>query len=35
VWIADVREVVQLFVMTLGFSRRCFAVAFARQRLRE
>ena len=35
VWIADVHEVAQIFVMTLGFSRRCFAVAFRRQRLRE
>jgi len=35
VWIGDHQEVVQLFVMTLGFSRRCFAVAFPRQRLRE
>jgi len=35
VWIADTQEVAQIFVMTLGFSRRCFAVAFRRQRLRE
>ena len=35
VWIADAHEVVQIFEMTLGFSRRCFAVAFRRQRLRE
>ncbi len=35
VWIADAREVAQIFVMTLGFSRRCFPVAFRRQRLRE
>ena len=35
VWIADTQEVAQLFVRTLGFSRRCFAVAFRRQRLRE
>ena len=35
VWIGDAREVAQIFVMTLGFSRRCFAVAFQRQRLRE
>ena len=35
VWIADTSEVAQIFVMTLGFSRRCFAVAFRRQRLRE
>ena len=33
--IADTFEVAQIFVMTLGFSRRCFAVAFRRQRLRE
>ena len=35
VWIADAHEVAQIFVMTLGLSRRCFAVAFRRQRLRE
>lgn len=35
VWIADVQVAAQIFVMTLGFSRRLFAVAFARQRLRE
>ena len=35
VWIADTQEIAQIFVMTLGFSRRCFAVAFRRQRLRE
>ena len=35
VWIADAHEVVQIFVMTLGFSRRCFAVAFRRQRIRD
>ena len=35
VWIADVHEVAQIFVMTLGFSRRCFAVAFRRQRIRD
>ena len=35
VWIGDVRVAAQIFVMTLGFSRRCFAVAFERQRLRE
>ncbi len=35
VWIAEARVAAQVFVMTLGFSRRCFAVAFPRQRLRE
>jgi transposase len=35
VWIGDRQEIAQLFVMTLGFSRRCFAVAFQRQLLRE
>jgi len=35
VWIDDVQVAAQVFVMTLGFSRRCFAVAFPRQRLRE
>ena len=35
VWIADVLIAVQIFVMTLGYSRRCFAVAFPRQRLRD
>lgn len=35
VWIAEALVAVQIFVMTLGYSRRCFAVAFARQRLRE
>ena len=35
VWIADVQVAAQIFVMTLGFSRRLFAVAFARQRVRE
>ena len=35
VWIGDTHEIAQLFVMTLGFSRRCFAVASRRQRLRE
>ena len=35
VWIADVQVAAQVFVMTLGFSRRLFAVAFARQRLRD
>lgn len=35
VWIADVQVAVQLFVFTLGYSRRLFAVAFPQQRLRE
>jgi transposase len=35
VWIADVAVAAQIFVMTLGYSRRCFAVAFPRQRVRE
>ena len=35
VWIGDARVPVQVFVMTLGYSRRCFAVAFPRQRLRD
>lgn len=35
VWISERHEIAQIFVMTLGFSRRCFAVAFQRQRLRE
>lgn len=35
VWIADLRVATQVFVMTLGYSRRCFAVAFPRQRLRD
>lgn len=35
VWIADAALAAQVFVMTLGYSRRCFAVAFPRQRLRE
>ena len=35
VWIGDVFVPAQIFVMTLGFSRRGFAVAFPRQRLRE
>jgi len=35
VWVDDVQVAAQIFVMTLGFSRRCFAVAFPRQRLRE
>ena len=35
VWIDDVHVAAQIFVMTLGYSRRCYAVAFARQRVRE
>lgn len=35
VWIGDVLVPAQIFVMTLGYSRRCFAVAFPRQRLRD
>lgn len=35
VWLDDVPVAAQIFVMTLGFSRRSFAVAFARQRVRE
>ena len=35
VWIGDVLVPAQIFVMTLGYSRRCFAVAFPRQRLHE
>ena len=35
VWIGEVPVPAQVFVMTLGFSRRSFAVAFPRQRLRE
>lgn len=35
VWIGDVFVPAQIFVMTLGYSRRGFAVAFPRQRLRE
>lgn len=35
VWIGDTPVPVQVFVMTLGFSRRSYAVAFPRQRLRE
>ena len=34
-WIGDVLVPAQIFVMTLGYSRRCFAVAFPRQRLHE
>jgi transposase len=35
VWIDDVQVAAQIFVMTLGYSRRCYAVAFPRQRVRE
>jgi transposase len=35
VWIDDVQVAAQIFVMTLGYSRRCFAVGFPRQRVRE
>jgi transposase len=35
VWIGDERVAAQVFVMTLGYSRRSYAVAFPRQRLRE
>lgn len=35
VWIADVAEAAQVFVMTLGYSRRSFPVAFPRQRMRD
>lgn len=35
VWIGDQRVAAQVFVMTLGYSRRSYAVAFPRQRLRE
>lgn len=35
VWIAEGQMAVQIFVMTLGYSRRCFAAAFPRQRLRD
>ncbi len=34
-WIGDALVAAQIFVMTLGYSRRSFAVAFPRQRLRE
>lgn len=34
-WIGEACVPAQVFVMTLGYSRRCFAVAFPRQRLRE
>ena len=35
VWIDDALVAAQLFVYTLGYSRRLFTVAFPRQRLRE
>jgi len=35
VWIGDERVAAQIFVMTLGYSRRSFAIASARQRLRD
>jgi transposase len=35
VWIDETSVAAQLFVYTLGYSRRVFAVAFPRQRLRE
>ena len=35
VWIEDVLIAAQVFVMTLGYSRRCFAAAFPRQRVRD
>jgi transposase len=35
VWIGDVLLAAQIFVCTLGYSRRLFAMAFERQRLRE
>lgn len=34
-WIGEARLAAQVFVCTLGYSRRVFAVAFARQRLTE
>lgn len=34
-WIGEARVAAQVFVCTLGYSRRVFAVAFARQRLTE
>lgn len=34
-WIGDALVPAQIFVMTLGYSRRSFAMAFPRQRLRE
>ena len=35
VWIGDAPVAAQIFVLTLGYSRRCYAAAFPRQRLRE
>ena len=35
VWIGDVLVPAQIFVMTLGYSRRCFAIVFPRHRLHE
>ena len=35
VWIEEAQVAAQIFVYTLGYSRRTFAVAFPRQRLRE
>jgi transposase len=35
VWIGDLPVAAQIFVMTLGYSRRCYAVGFPRQRVRE
>ncbi len=35
VWIDDVQVAAQIFVMTLLYSRRCHAVGFPRQRVRE
>ena len=35
VWIGDILVPAQIFVMTLGYSRRGFAVAFLRQRLHK
>jgi transposase len=35
VWIGEQRGAAQIFVMTLGYSRRSFAIASARQRLRD
>lgn len=35
VWIGEEQVPAQIFVYTLGYSRRCFAVAFRAQRLRE
>jgi transposase len=35
VWIGEEQVPVQIFVYTLGYSRRCFAVAFRAQKVRE